>query len=147
MTSLIKSPIVEVIAGAAETRTTFSAHEAVLVKSPELKKQVENLAQNDFLTQDQRLQFQGIQGASVAGGSILGLMLGAVFVVAQSWQNLYWMQAGLAFVALVGIYFWVPAHKPCPRTANHEVELLIYSQNSFAVVNVHGLYIVRLLTS
>lgn len=42
-TSLVKSGIVEVIVGTEGNQTTYSAHEAVLVKSPELAKQVEQL--------------------------------------------------------------------------------------------------------
>jgi hypothetical protein len=40
----MKSPIVEVIVGSGDDRTTYSAHEAVLVKSPEFVKQVEKFA-------------------------------------------------------------------------------------------------------
>jgi hypothetical protein len=42
--SYMKSPIVEVVVGSGEARTTYSAHEAVLVKSPEFAKQVEQFA-------------------------------------------------------------------------------------------------------
>lgn len=42
--SLMKSPIVEVVVGSGEARTTYPAHEAVLVKSPEFAKQVEQFA-------------------------------------------------------------------------------------------------------
>ena len=38
----MKSPIVEVVVGTSEARTTYSAHKAVLVKSPELARQIEN---------------------------------------------------------------------------------------------------------
>ncbi|CAO2652832.1 Nn.00g022430.m01.CDS01 [Neocucurbitaria sp. VM-36] len=41
---LMKSPIVEVIVGSANNRITYSAHEAVLIKSPEFAKQVEQFA-------------------------------------------------------------------------------------------------------
>ncbi|KAE8871224.1 hypothetical protein PTNB73_02683 [Pyrenophora teres f. teres] len=41
---LMKSPIVEVVVGSGDARTTYSAHEAVLVKSPEFAKQVGNFA-------------------------------------------------------------------------------------------------------
>ncbi|KAF2125107.1 hypothetical protein P153DRAFT_370430 [Dothidotthia symphoricarpi CBS 119687] len=41
---LMKSPIVEVLVGSGESKTTYSAHEAVLVKSPEFAKQVEQFA-------------------------------------------------------------------------------------------------------
>lgn len=40
--SLMKSPIIEVIVGNGEGRTTYSAHQAVVIKSPEFAKQVEN---------------------------------------------------------------------------------------------------------
>jgi hypothetical protein len=40
----MKSPIVEVVVGSGESKTTYSAHEAVLLKSPELAKQVEQFA-------------------------------------------------------------------------------------------------------
>lgn len=42
--SLMKSPIVEVIVGSGANKTTYSAHEAVLVKSPEFTKQEEQFA-------------------------------------------------------------------------------------------------------
>ncbi|RAR14880.1 Kinase-like protein [Stemphylium lycopersici] len=41
---LIKSPIVEVVVGSGESRTAYSAHEAVVRKSPEMAKQIENFA-------------------------------------------------------------------------------------------------------
>ncbi|KAH3952156.1 hypothetical protein HBI25_061660 [Parastagonospora nodorum] len=41
---LMKSPIVEVVVGNGQERTTYSAHEAVLIKSPEFAKQVEQFA-------------------------------------------------------------------------------------------------------
>ena len=42
--SLIKSPIIEIVAGSGDAKATYSAHEAVIVKSPELAKQVEQFA-------------------------------------------------------------------------------------------------------
>jgi hypothetical protein len=40
----MKSPIVEVLVGSGESKTTYSAHEAVMLKSPEFAKQVEAFA-------------------------------------------------------------------------------------------------------
>jgi hypothetical protein len=40
----MKSPIIEVIVGSGDNRTTYSAHQAVVVKSPEFAKQVDNFA-------------------------------------------------------------------------------------------------------
>ncbi|KAJ4361568.1 hypothetical protein N0V95_001729 [Ascochyta clinopodiicola] len=41
---LMRSAIVEVLVGSGEAKTTYSAHEAVIVKSPEFAKQVEQFA-------------------------------------------------------------------------------------------------------
>ncbi|KAH7379444.1 hypothetical protein BKA66DRAFT_420352 [Pyrenochaeta sp. MPI-SDFR-AT-0127] len=41
---LVKSPIIEVVVGSGHERTTYSAHEAVLVKSPEFAQHVSQLA-------------------------------------------------------------------------------------------------------
>ncbi|OAL03491.1 hypothetical protein IQ06DRAFT_243421 [Phaeosphaeriaceae sp. SRC1lsM3a] len=41
---LMKSPIIEVVVGSGDARTTFSAHEAVLVKCPEFAKQAAEFA-------------------------------------------------------------------------------------------------------
>ncbi|KAL5113848.1 hypothetical protein ACEQ8H_008268 [Pleosporales sp. CAS-2024a] len=41
---LMKSSIAEVVVGSGDAKTTYSAHEAVLVKSPEFAKQVEQFA-------------------------------------------------------------------------------------------------------
>ncbi|KAL6710972.1 hypothetical protein ACN47E_006847 [Coniothyrium glycines] len=41
---LMKSPIVEVVAGSGDAKTTYSAHQAVVVKSPEFAKQVESFS-------------------------------------------------------------------------------------------------------
>lgn len=40
----MKSPIIEVVVGNGQERTTYSAHEVVLIKSPEFAKQVEQFA-------------------------------------------------------------------------------------------------------
>ncbi|KAF2705537.1 hypothetical protein K504DRAFT_439791 [Pleomassaria siparia CBS 279.74] len=40
----MRSPIVEVIVGTGEQRSTYSVHEAVLIKAPELARQCENFA-------------------------------------------------------------------------------------------------------
>lgn len=40
----MKSPIVEVVVGSGDDRTTYSAHQAVIIKSPELAKQVDAFA-------------------------------------------------------------------------------------------------------
>lgn len=73
-----------------------------------------NVAQNDFCTQKQRANLQGVQGASVALGSAAGLLVGAA--LAQSgggntatWQFLYYIEFVLAGVALVNLSWCVPS--------------------------------------
>jgi len=41
---LMKSPIIEVIVGSGDSRTTYSAHQAVILKSPEFARQVDAFA-------------------------------------------------------------------------------------------------------
>lgn len=51
-----------------------------------------NIAQNDFLPVHRRGKYQGIQGVSVALGSILGVMAGAAFSLREGrWNQLYYM--------------------------------------------------------
>lgn len=50
----MKSPIVEVLVGSEGAKTTYSAHEAVLVKSPEFAKQIEGFAPGSVRTSTQQ---------------------------------------------------------------------------------------------
>ncbi|USW55845.1 Putative major facilitator superfamily, MFS transporter superfamily [Septoria linicola] len=70
-----------------------------------------NVAQNDFLPERRRLNFQGMQGGSVALGSVLGSLAGATLAMAGSWQCLYYIEAGLSAVAAVAVCFWLPPNK------------------------------------
>jgi hypothetical protein len=42
--SLVRSPIVEIIVGTGDARTSYSAHEAVLVRAPAFATEVESFA-------------------------------------------------------------------------------------------------------
>ncbi|TKA59876.1 hypothetical protein B0A55_12611 [Friedmanniomyces simplex] len=64
-----------------------------------------NIAQNDFLTSAQRGRYQGVQGVSVAVGSLLGLLSGAAFGLRDptswtGWPMQYLVQVMLAGIAL-----------------------------------------------
>lgn len=71
-----------------------------------------NIAQNDIATKEQRLKLQGVQGFSVAVGSILGMIVGAVFAEQGNAHLLYYVEAGLSAVAVVLVACFV---KPQPR--------------------------------
>ncbi|KAI5363515.1 putative major facilitator superfamily, MFS transporter superfamily [Septoria linicola] len=53
----------------------------------------------------------GMQGGSVALGSVLGSLAGATLAMAGSWQCLYYIEAGLSAVAAVAVCFWLPPNK------------------------------------
>jgi hypothetical protein len=55
----MKSPIVEVIAGTGDARTTYSAHEAVLVKAPAFATEVESFAPGGVGTLQPPIQLSG----------------------------------------------------------------------------------------
>ncbi|KAK0307537.1 hypothetical protein LTR01_005537 [Friedmanniomyces endolithicus] len=72
-----------------------------------------NIAQNDFLTSEQRGRYQGVQGVSVAIGSLLGLLSGAAFSLRDptswtGWPMQYLLQVMLAAAALALIRSCVP---------------------------------------
>ncbi|KXT15049.1 hypothetical protein AC579_4878 [Pseudocercospora musae] len=74
-----------------------------------------NIAQNDFLPEQKRLKYQGVQGVSVAMGSIMGMMVGAVFASEPRWHYFYYFVVGLSVLAWLAVFFCVPANcRPPP---------------------------------
>ncbi|KAK5128371.1 hypothetical protein LTR85_003039 [Meristemomyces frigidus] len=78
-----------------------------------------NVAQNDFCTAKQRANLQGVQGASVALGSALGLLVSAALAQKDggpvaTWQFLYYIECILAGVALLIISLCVPSKIATP---------------------------------
>lgn len=69
-----------------------------------------NIAQNDISPDHRRLKLQGVQGASVALGSIFGTVVGAVFLQAGKWQGFYFILAGLSSLAWIAVFFFVPSN-------------------------------------
>lgn len=71
-----------------------------------------NIAQNDILPRERRNKYQGIQGMSIALGSITGMLTGAVLV--HRWQDFYFIESGLALGSIAMTYFNVPANCQSP---------------------------------
>lgn len=72
-----------------------------------------NIAQSDYLPAERRGVYQGYQGFSVAGGSIFGMLMGPVLAATKAgkpgWPALYYIECGLASVAAVLVFFFLPA--------------------------------------
>ncbi|KAK4947085.1 hypothetical protein LTR10_013856 [Elasticomyces elasticus] len=73
-----------------------------------------NIAQSDFLTTQQRRRYQGVQGASVAVGSLTGLLVAAALVANGSdprtgWPMQYWLQMVLGANSFALIMLCVPS--------------------------------------
>ena len=75
-----------------------------------------NVAQNDILPERRRLNFQGMQGGSVAIGSIIGAVGGAALAShpIKKWQYLYYVEAGIAAVGAIMVLSFLPPHKASP---------------------------------
>ncbi|KAF2158439.1 hypothetical protein M409DRAFT_71642 [Zasmidium cellare ATCC 36951] len=102
-----------------------------------------NIAQNDFLPVHRRGKYQGIQGISVALGSILGVMAGAAFSLSgNAWNVMYYMETGMAAVAFALIYLFVPPNIVAPRW--EQVNETLKSFDGFGMLSGAG-FIVPLL--
>lgn len=81
-----------------------------------------NIAQSDIATKEQRLKLQGVQGISVALGSITGMMVGARFAQQGKSHRLYFVESGLTAVAIVLIaLFLKPQRKSTPTESFQDV--------------------------
>ncbi|KAK4505473.1 hypothetical protein PRZ48_003436 [Zasmidium cellare] len=74
-----------------------------------------NIAQNDFLPERKRLKYQGIQGTSVALGSITGMLVGAALAMNGIWEVFYYIEVGLSVVASSAVFLFVPANCTPPK--------------------------------
>ncbi|KAK3069323.1 hypothetical protein LTR53_012426 [Teratosphaeriaceae sp. CCFEE 6253] len=73
-----------------------------------------NITQNDYLTPEKRAKYQGVQGASVGVGSLLGFLCGAAFALRDpgsltGWPMEYFVQAGLGACVLASICWLLPS--------------------------------------
>lgn len=76
-----------------------------------------NIAQNDIAPERKRLKYQGVQGASVAIGSITDMMAGGALATANLWPTLYYVEIGLSILTTFCIYHAVPANCQSPKKA------------------------------
>lgn len=68
---------------------------------------------SDIVTLEKRGKYQGILGASLGVGNIIGPFLAAAFIMRSTWRGFFWMISPLAACSAVVGYFLIPnnAHK------------------------------------
>ncbi|KAK5696891.1 hypothetical protein LTR17_024210 [Elasticomyces elasticus] len=105
-----------------------------------------NIAQSDFLTTKQRGRYQGVQGASVAVGSMTGLLAAAAFVTNGSnpgtrWPMQYWLQMVLGTISIVLIWKCVPS----PPARSTEQRISIWSIDWAGIISGTGAIVPALI--
>ncbi|KAL2823767.1 major facilitator superfamily domain-containing protein [Aspergillus cavernicola] len=63
---------------------------------------------SDIVTLQQRGKYQGILGASMGLGNIIGPFVGGVFVMKSTWRGFFWLIAPLAACSAIVGYFLIP---------------------------------------
>ncbi|KAL4946489.1 hypothetical protein BDV06DRAFT_218211 [Aspergillus oleicola] len=67
---------------------------------------------SDIVTLQQRGKYQGILGAAMGLGNIIGPFVGAAFIMKSTWRGFFWLIAPLAALSAVVGYFLIPnTHK------------------------------------
>ncbi|KAJ5485426.1 hypothetical protein N7539_005414 [Penicillium diatomitis] len=63
---------------------------------------------SDVVTLEQRGKYQGILGASLGVGNVIGPFIAAAFVMRSTWRGFFWMISPLAALSAVVGYFLIP---------------------------------------
>ncbi|KAL4804754.1 major facilitator superfamily domain-containing protein [Aspergillus unguis] len=67
---------------------------------------------SDIVTLQQRGKYQGILGAAMGLGNIIGPFVGAAFIMRSTWRGFFWLIAPLAACSAIVGYFLIPnSHK------------------------------------
>ncbi|KAE8335839.1 hypothetical protein BDV24DRAFT_179021 [Aspergillus arachidicola] len=63
---------------------------------------------SDIVTLEQRGKYQGILGASLGLGNVIGPFLAAAFIMKATWRAFFWLLAPLSVCSIVVGYFLIP---------------------------------------
>jgi MFS family permease len=63
---------------------------------------------SDVVTLEQRGKYQGILGASLGVGNILGPFIAAAFIERSTWRGFFWLISPLAAISAIVGYFLIP---------------------------------------
>ncbi|KAE8138310.1 major facilitator superfamily domain-containing protein [Aspergillus pseudotamarii] len=67
-----------------------------------------NIIVSDIVTLEQRGKYQGILGASLGLGNVIGPFLAAAFIMKATWRAFFWLLAPLSVCSMVVGYFLMP---------------------------------------
>jgi MFS family permease len=70
---------------------------------------------SDIITLKERGKYQGILGACVGLGNMVGPFIAAAFVQHSTWRGLFWLISPLAALCCVICFFTLPIPKDAPR--------------------------------
>jgi MFS family permease len=70
---------------------------------------------SDIITLKERGKYQGILGACVGLGNMVGPFIAAAFVQHSTWRGLFWLVSPLAAVCCLICFFILPTPKDTPR--------------------------------
>ncbi|PYH95744.1 MFS general substrate transporter [Aspergillus ellipticus CBS 707.79] len=63
---------------------------------------------SDIVTLKERGKYQGILGAALGLGNVIGPFIGAAFVMDSTWRGLFWLISPLAACSIIVGYFLIP---------------------------------------
>ncbi|KAB8231742.1 putative C6 transcription factor [Aspergillus alliaceus] len=67
---------------------------------------------SDIVTLEQRGKYQGILGASLGLGNVIGPFIAAAFVMNSTWRAFFWLLSPLSVCSMVVGYFLIPNNVP-----------------------------------
>ncbi|KAE8149477.1 C6 transcription factor [Aspergillus avenaceus] len=67
---------------------------------------------SDVVTLEQRGKYQGILGAALGTGNVIGPFIAAAFIMKSTWRGLFWLISPLSACSIVVGYFLIPNNAP-----------------------------------
>ncbi|KAJ5102970.1 hypothetical protein N7532_003499 [Penicillium argentinense] len=93
---------------------------------------------SDVVTLEQRGKYQGILGASLGVGNIIGPFIAAAYIMRSIWRGFFWMISPLAAISAVVGYFLIPnnAKKDGFRKNTRRIDWLGVLASSIGIIFV-----------
>lgn len=65
---------------------------------------------SDIVTLEERGKYQGILGAALGMGNVIGPFIGAAFIMHTTWRGFFWLISPLAACSIIVGYFLIPSN-------------------------------------